>query len=190
MGTVLRFLRSREGNIAIVTALILPVIVGFCALAAETSYWYYRHQAVQGAADIAAYGAAIVHGRGGEEADVAAAAKADAITNGWRQRSGTISVKQDGPLVEVVLTENQQRYFSRFLCGDSPVQISAKGVAIGAGGQAKLVWVEEPKGASRRASSCASVASTPRQLPQAPKPSPPAPERGARAIDADSAYVK
>lgn len=186
LATIQRLLRSRDGNIAIVTALIMPVIVGFCALGAETSYWYYRHQTVQGAADIAAYGSAVVLGRGGEEADIVAAARADAITNGWRQASGTITVKQDGPFVEVLLIENQQRYFSRFLCGDSPVQISARGVAAGFRGGAKLVWAEEPKRPSK--SSCASIAER-SQRPQAPRPQ--APERAPRArADSDPARAK
>jgi len=77
-----RFLRSREGNIAIISGLILPVIIGFCGLATETSYWYYRHRVIQGAADIAAYGAAIVRRGGGSEADAQTAATADAIANG------------------------------------------------------------------------------------------------------------
>ena len=98
-----RFLRSPRGNIAIISALLIPVIVGFCGLAAETSYWYYRHRNVQDAADLAAHNAAMTLGRGGDEADIAAIAKADAIANGWRESSGTIEVTQKGPFVEVLL---------------------------------------------------------------------------------------
>src|SRR5688572_19339369 len=106
------FLRSEAGNIAIITALILPVLLGIAGLAVETSYWYYRHTNVQDAADIAAYGGAIVLVRGGREQDVIASARADAITNGWRADSGEIKVRQRGPFVEVELVERQPRYFS------------------------------------------------------------------------------
>ena len=138
-----RFLRSRSGNVAIISTLLMPVIVGFCALAAETSFWYYRHRSVQDMADFAAQNAAITLARGGAETDVAAAAKADAIANGWQEDSGTIEVTQHGPFLEVVLTENQTRYFTRFFC-NAPITIGARAVAFGPrGGRAKLVWVEE-----------------------------------------------
>ena len=150
-----RFLRSPRGNIAIISALLIPVIVGFCGLAAETSYWYYRHRNVQDAADLAAHNAAMTLGRGGDEADVAAIAKADAIANGWRESSGTIEVTQKGPFVEVLLIENQQRYFSRFICGTPTIPIGARAVAVGVGGRAKLVWVEEgPNSPGRLSTGC------------------------------------
>src|SRR5262245_60438998 len=109
---VRRFLRSRSGNIAIISVLMMPVIVGFCALAAESSYWYSRHRNIQDAADIAAYDGAITLARGGDDAEVVAAAKAGAITNGWRSNLGTITVEQFGPFVDVLLVENQERSFS------------------------------------------------------------------------------
>ena len=139
-----RFLCSPCGNVAIISALLMPVIVGFCGLAAETSYWYYRHRSVQDMADFAAYNAAITLGRGGADADVASVAKADAIANGWQEDSGTIEVTQHGPFLEVVLTENQTRYFTRFFCDAPTITIGARAVAFGPrGGRAKLVWVEE-----------------------------------------------
>ncbi len=122
----LGFLQSSAGNIAIISALMIPVIVGFCGLVAETSYWYYRHRNVQDAADLAAYSAAMALGRGGDEADIAAIAKADAIANGWRADSGTIEVTQYGSHVEVLLIENQRRYFSRFFCATPTVPIGAR----------------------------------------------------------------
>jgi Putative Flp pilus-assembly TadE/G-like len=150
-----RFLRSQCGNIAIISALLIPVIVGFCGLVAETSYWYYRHGNVQGAADLAAHSAAVTLGRGGDEAAVAAVAKANAIANGWREDSGTIEVLQYGPLVEVSLVENQRRWFSRFLCGTPTVPISARAVAFGSrGGGARLVWDEDEHASERVSTGC------------------------------------
>jgi Putative Flp pilus-assembly TadE/G-like len=156
---VLRFLHSSAGNIAIISALLIPVIVGFCGLAAETSYWYYRHRNVQDAADLAAYGAAVTLSRDGDEADVSAAAKADAITNGWREGSGTIEVTQDGPRVEVLLIENQTRYFTRLICGTPTIRIGARAVAFGPkGGKPRLVWVDEEENSPGRLSTgCSKV---------------------------------
>src|SRR5262245_52637036 len=92
MALVRRFLRSRKGNIAIISALMMPAIVGFCGLAGETAYWYYRHRDIQGAADLAAFGGAAVLRSGGSSTAIVSAATADAVTNNWRQASGTIQV--------------------------------------------------------------------------------------------------
>jgi Flp pilus assembly protein TadG len=131
-----RFLRSKEGNIAVITGLMMPLIVGFCGLATETGYWYYRHRDIQAAADIAAFGATVILRKGGDEAAVEAQAKSDAITNGWREANGSITVNtpptsgahQDNLSVEVILVENQTRYFTRYFLGDTPVPITVRAV--------------------------------------------------------------
>jgi Flp pilus assembly protein TadG len=143
--------RSEAGNIAIITALIMPMLIGFLALGVETSYWYYRHVSIQDAADIAAYGGAVVHARGGSDEEIAAAARSDAITNGWRADSGRISVTQQGRVVEVELTEYQPRFFTRFLCGSPSVPISATGAARSAGNRDNVrVSLTTPPGNSRQ----------------------------------------
>ena len=138
-----RFLRSREGNIAIISGLMMPAIVGFCGLASETAFWYYRHRDIQGAADVAAFGATVVLRRGGNADEVEDAATADAAANGWHQASGTIVVNtpptsgayQNNLSVEVLLTENQQRYFTRFFFGNTtvPIRVRAIGTYASAG---------------------------------------------------------
>jgi Flp pilus assembly protein TadG len=137
MALVRRFLRSRKGNIAIISALMMPAIVGFCGLAGETAYWYYRHRDIQGAADLAAFGGAAVLRSGGSATAITAASKADAVTNGWRQANGTIQVNwpptsgswQNQQSVQVILTENQQRIFSRLFNGSAAVPISVRSTA-------------------------------------------------------------
>lgn len=143
------FMHAERGNIAIITALMLPVLIGFCGLAVETSYWYYRQLNVRDAADLAAYGGGVVLKQGGDEQAVTDAAKADAIANGWQESSGSISVTKQGPRVEVELTENLPRYFSRFWCGTATISISARSVAIGASGGAKLLPAGEGGGSKR-----------------------------------------
>src|SRR5262245_23410825 len=138
-----RFIRSRDGNIAIISAITLPVLVGFCGLATEVGYWYYRHRDIQGAADVAAYDATIVLRRGGSEDEVRTAAKADAVKNGWRAAGGAITVNlpptsgahQDNLSVEVLLTENQDRYFTKFFYGatKAPIRVRSVGTYASAG---------------------------------------------------------
>lgn len=47
-----------RGNIAIITALSMPVLIGGAGMGLEASYWYYAHRAMQNAADAAAVAAA------------------------------------------------------------------------------------------------------------------------------------
>lgn len=49
---------DRSGNVAIVSALAMPVLVGSMGLGVEVGFWYYRQQAMQNAADSAAVAAA------------------------------------------------------------------------------------------------------------------------------------
>jgi hypothetical protein len=131
-----QFLRSREGNIAIISGFMLPVLVGFCGLATESAFWYYRHREMQGAADTAAFGGAVVLRRGGSASAVEAAVTASAVSNGWQQAIGTIDVNtpptsgayQNNLSVEVLLTENEPRYFTKVFYGSSPMTISVRAI--------------------------------------------------------------
>src|SRR5690242_6888364 len=115
-----RIAKDRRGNIAIITGLSLPAIVGFCGLGAESAYWYYRQRDMQGAADIAAYNGAISLRSGNSSSVVTSTATADAKTAGWDSSTGTITVNTPptsgthkiSRAVEVILTENEQRYFT------------------------------------------------------------------------------
>ena len=55
MRSIAKWRRSESGNIAIVSAMLMPALVGFLGLGCETAYWYYRQRDLQGAADIAAF---------------------------------------------------------------------------------------------------------------------------------------
>ncbi|HEX2554932.1 MAG TPA: TadE/TadG family type IV pilus assembly protein [Microvirga sp.] len=59
--------QDRRGNVAIATALALPVLVGGVGLGIEVGYWYYRQQAMQNAADSAAVAAATAAGTSYDE---------------------------------------------------------------------------------------------------------------------------
>ena len=52
------FVRDRSGNVAVITALALPALIGATGLSAEVSYWYLTQRSMQNAADSAAIAAA------------------------------------------------------------------------------------------------------------------------------------
>ncbi len=126
--------RSRHGNVAIITGLLAPVLVGFCGLGAETGYWYLRERALQGAVDVAAYDGAMALRSGASQTVIAADASADAAKSGWTATQGSIAVNapptsgpnQNDRSVEVLLTENEQRYFTAmFFSGTVPINVRA-----------------------------------------------------------------
>ena len=46
------------GVVAVVTAMVLPLLLGFAALGTEVGHWYLAQRQMQGAADAAAISAA------------------------------------------------------------------------------------------------------------------------------------
>ena len=131
-----RYCRSRHANVAVISALAMPCIVGFCGLGADTGYWYYRQRVLQGAADITAYNAAVALSAGSSTAAIAAGASSDATTNGWNSAQGTITVNtpptsgthQNANSAEVILTETEPRFFS-LIYANSKVNVSVRAVA-------------------------------------------------------------
>src|SRR5215472_4707874 len=57
--TMLRRLRGcSAGAVAVLTALVLPVLLGFASLGTEVGHWYLTQREMQGSADAAALSAA------------------------------------------------------------------------------------------------------------------------------------
>ena len=134
MGKWRRFLKARRGNVAIMTALAAPVLIGFCGLGADAGYWFYRQRDLQGAADIAAYDGTIALSNAATTAAITSASTDGASNNGWTSAQGTITVNtpptsgpnQNNQSVEVLLTENEQRFFTAlFAQGTVPVNVRA-----------------------------------------------------------------
>ena len=131
-----RFFKRSDGNVAIVFALTLPLVIGGAGFGVETSYWYYRDLQLQGAADAAAYGAAIEKRAGSESGKVETVATGIAVANGFDATAGTIVVNsppKSGPnagkqAVEVLLTVPLQRAFTRIF-SDAPVVENVRAVA-------------------------------------------------------------
>lgn len=134
---VREFLRRRDGNVAIIAALAMPLVVGGAGFGVDSLYWYFRDLELQAAADAAAYAAAMEMRAGRGESTVIAAAGREADANGFDPTLGTMTVNtppaigafQQPQAVEVVLTEQQDRFFSG-LFDDSLVRAEARSVAI------------------------------------------------------------
>src|SRR5690348_309484 len=131
-----RWWRSRRGNIAIISGLAMPCLVGFCGMGADVGYWYYRQRVLQGAADIAAYNGAVALSAGASTSSVISGGSSDASSNGWQSSNGSITVHtpptsgthKDSHSVEVILTENEPRFFTNLFSG-STVKVSVRAVA-------------------------------------------------------------
>jgi Flp pilus assembly protein TadG len=135
--------RDRRGAYAMATALALPVVTGFAALGTETGLWFYQHQAMQAAADNAAYTAALAQSLG-DSSTYATEAKAVAARLGFVDGSNGATVAVNVPptsgaftgaagAVEVVVQQPQARLFSAVF-GNAPVNIKARAVAVGSSG--------------------------------------------------------
>src|SRR3954468_15993462 len=53
--------RCTAGTVAVATALVLPLLLGFGSLGIEVGHWYLTERQMQGAADAAAISAATQH---------------------------------------------------------------------------------------------------------------------------------
>lgn len=73
---------NQSGAIAIMFALMLPVIVGFVGIGVEVGSWYSVKRNMQSATDAAAVAAAIERANGGTLAEISAAAQTAAANNG------------------------------------------------------------------------------------------------------------
>src|SRR5689334_8764681 len=135
---MLRASRDKRGNAAIVFALAAPVLLGGAGLAVETSFDYFSHNRLQGAADAAAYAAAIESMGGSSQSVITAAASQQAAANGWASGTGGLTVNTpptSGPnagaanAVEVRLTQDTPRFFTA-LFNSQPLRIGVRSVAI------------------------------------------------------------
>src|SRR5215475_9825262 len=57
-GILQRFIQDQSGSYVIISALLMPVLVGAAGLGTEVGWWYYKHKNMQSAADSGAVSAA------------------------------------------------------------------------------------------------------------------------------------
>lgn len=133
----LRKMPDERGNVAILFAFSLPLIIASAGFGVEVGYWYYRSLNLQAAADAAAYAAALEKLSGSDAAKVEAAAVSVAAQNRFEADTGTASVyspPSTGPNAgkngaEVVLNQTLPRFFSGVF-DDSDLVVSRRAVAV------------------------------------------------------------
>jgi len=124
------------GNVAVIFAFALPVVVGGAGLGVETSLWYYSSLKLQAVADAAAYAGALEKIAGSDNPTIVAAATQSATSNDF-VAPGTIEVNTpplSGPntakkAVEVIVKHNLDRYFTAIF-NSTPVPQRARAVAL------------------------------------------------------------
>ena len=118
-------LRETKGNIAIATALTLPLLAGAAGFGVETAFWYHKDLELQQAADKSAYTAALEKRAGSNTSKILSKATASAVQNGYQP--GTLTVyyppitgayQANTSAIEVDLTIEVPRYFTGLFFAD------------------------------------------------------------------------
>ncbi|MER8461070.1 pilus assembly protein TadG-related protein [Mesorhizobium sp. M1300] len=136
-GSSLRRRLGNNGNVAVVFALSLPVIVGGAGFGVETSYWYYSSLKLQAVADAAAYAGALEKVSGSDKSAIVSAVALSAASNGFAASAGTIEVftpPSSGPnvaqkAVEVIVHQTLDRFFTSIFTQNA-VGAQARAVAL------------------------------------------------------------
>ena len=130
----MKFWKNRKGNIAVMAALTMPIVVGGAGLGVETGYWYYTQLKLQQAADAAVYAAALeLHE--GNNSEMLSSATAAATLNGYTSGTDTIAMvtpsatyPADTRTVDVSMTRSVPRGFSAIF-DNTPITIGVKATA-------------------------------------------------------------
>lgn len=136
-GVLLKLRENARGNVAVIFALALPLVVGGAGFGVETTYWYYAQAQLQAAADAAAHAGAMERRAGSGRADVTEVAVMAASENGFDPLTGTAEVNAPpvsgpsagGDAVEVILNQSAERFFTAIF-NDGQIGLRARAVAI------------------------------------------------------------
>jgi Flp pilus assembly protein TadG len=134
-------LADHSGASAVMVALAITGLIGFTGLGTEAANWYVTQRSMQGAADAAAYGAALA---GSGSSIYTAEAKSIAASYGFVDQQGGVTVAVNNPplsgnyasnsaAIEVIVSQPQPRLLSRLYLTADPT-IASRAVALrGAG---------------------------------------------------------
>jgi len=130
---------DRRGVAAIVTAVALVVLMGFCGLAVDVGMWEVNQRAIQGAADQSALAGAAAYRNAGETAALGSsttaqnAAYATALRSGYPASAITVAAYNNGSTctnngcLKVSISQQQPRYFTALFLSTGP---TAAGSAV------------------------------------------------------------
>lgn len=132
-----RFLKNQGGAIAVVAAIVIPVVIGFVGVGAEVSFWYFNQRKIQNSADAAAYAAAVQLRIDASHAAMEIAGLDAASRSGFEAGIGTSQFNAPpatgaftaATAVEVTLNENVPRLFTA-LFAEGTVPMSGRAVAL------------------------------------------------------------
>lgn len=131
------FWTDDSGAVAIVAAIVFPVLIGGLGLGAETGYWYLSQRKLQHAVDVSAHAAGARLRAGDSKSGIDAATQAVATGSGFSTAVGTVEVNTpplsgakagNAASVEVILTETRPRLISSVF-SDTPIVITTRAVA-------------------------------------------------------------
>jgi Flp pilus assembly protein TadG len=122
-----------KGNVTIIVALCMPLLIGAVAFGVEVGFWRYDQVRLQKIADASAFTAAVVKRAGGT--DYTTQATTSATTNGYTTTTDTIAfhapsttTPSDASSVEVVLTRTEPQWFTALFTSHAEV-ITARATA-------------------------------------------------------------
>lgn len=127
-----RFAEDISGGVMTIVAVLLPVLLGFGAIAIDMGYWFYDRRAMQTAADSAAITAAFALADGAGSAAAITAAKATAASNGYgTSNSSLVNVAIDATsgTATATITRDADLFLSRVLLNAGDADISVNAVA-------------------------------------------------------------
>ncbi|MGA0599617.1 pilus assembly protein TadG-related protein [Caulobacter sp. KR2-114] len=108
------FARSETGNVAVLTALCMPVLIGGAGFGVEIGYDYYEQVHLQQAADAGAFAGAVEQRRGSANTLVVSTGSGAATANGAAS-ADTVTITPNGAgnnTVTARITRNEPRLFS------------------------------------------------------------------------------
>ena len=140
-----RLCGSERGNISIITAFAMPVLLGFGALAVDVSVWLKAKNSVQGAADAAVVSLAAAVKAGDSPTRWQTEAYATAAANGYTNGQNGVAVAVNNPPVspsafagnvdayEVAISQPQKLYLAQVFgakFGLLPPTVTSRAVAL------------------------------------------------------------
>src|SRR5579864_1428844 len=149
---VRNFCNDQRGTIAVMTGLCGTVIAGCAALAIDVASWQVAQRSMQGAADTAAYSAAIAYNNSGGTTYITQA-KGIAAAQGYvdGQNGATVTVNQppasggytsSSTAIEVIIQQPQPRFLAGLFLSSNPT-VSARAVAT-IGGSGACILALDP----------------------------------------------
>jgi Flp pilus assembly protein TadG len=140
LGQGMAFARDRKGSVAIFSAIVLSMTLGFVGLGAEVGYWFLTKKKLQNVADASAYAAA-VEIRADKSSSVATTAANAILTRiGGVPATTTLAVTTNDPFTSgpyngrsgaaVVATATVPAMFSALFRANDTVTIRSRAVAV------------------------------------------------------------